>query len=79
MGLNLHRECTDMNIIKLGKQEFGETFVNMDNVAVLEFKNKATVDVYFNIATPLPGQGLVHQAYTGDAVAKLYEKLQKTE
>ena len=68
-----------MNVLKLGKQEFGETFVNFDNVAILEFRNKTTVDVYFNVATPLPGQGLVHQSYTGDAVAKLYEALQKVD
>ncbi len=68
-----------MNVLKLGKQEFGETFVNLDNVAVLEFRNRTTVDVYFNVATPLPGQGLVHQAYTGEEVAKLYETLQKAE
>ncbi len=68
-----------MNILKLGKQEFGETFINFDNVAILEFKNKTTVDVYFNVATPLPGQGLVHQSYTGDQVARLYEKLQQAE
>ncbi len=69
----------DMNVIKLGKQEFGETFINFDNVAVIEFKNRTTVDVYFNVATPLPGQGLVHQSYTGDVVAKLYDTLQKAE
>ncbi len=68
-----------MNILKLGKQEFGETFINFDNGAILEFKNKTTVDVYFNVATPLPGQGLVHQSYTGDQVARLYEKLQQAE
>ncbi len=64
-----------MNVIDLGKQEFGQTFINLDNVAVMEFRNETTVDVYFNVATPLPGQGLVHQSYTGDAVAKLYQTL----
>ncbi len=69
--------CVNTNVIKLGKQEFGETFINFDTVAVLEFRNRTTVDVYFNIATALPGQGLVHQSYTGEAVGELYDRLQE--
>jgi hypothetical protein len=62
-----------MTFFKLGKTSHGETFINLDNVAMAVFKSKSTVNIIFNVAAP--GGGLIHNEFSGPEVEQLYTLL----